>query len=336
MQRTHLLALTVLLSAGCPGDDPQNTSTTQASGFAEDSTGSAETDNPATTDDPSVDPDSADSGDPWGGTAFEGEIRAVLTLTFTPQHPLTDGDQVGMAGGYRIAEVGWIGNEDLYSPVAYQLALPPPPEAADTLLPAEPVPVFDWGDDEDWLLAGNGMKVRAGEDGPELLACLLTSGDYPLYRTSTAMGVPAECAPDPANWSPSTEYDVVLYGGELFDDNVLLDRITTPAALSVTAPDLSVFNAGVPQDQDLAIAWSAGDDPDARIIIRVIDDNDNVITVHAADDGDYVIPAAELGALVTGPLDLSITRERTDRVQFTDGGLTVLSRTEHWGFFDLF
>jgi len=336
MQRSHTLALAVLvLSAGCPGGGPENTSTTQASGFAEDSTGSVDTDNPATTN-ASVDPDSADSGEPWAGTAFEGEIRAVLTVTFTPQNSLSGGDVLGMAGGYRIAEVGWVGSEDLYSPVAYQLAFPTPPETADTLLPAEPVPVFEWGDDEDWLLAGNGMKLRGGEDGPEILACLLTSGDYPLYRTSTAMGVPAECAPDSASWSPATTYDVVLYGGELFEDNVLLERITTPPALSVTAPDLSVFNAGVPQDQDLAIAWSAGDDPEARIIIRVIDDNDNVITVHAADDGDYVIPAAELGALVTGPLDLSIARERTDRVQFTDGGLTVLSRTEHWGFFDLF
>ena len=44
----------------------------------------------------------------------------------------------------------------------------------------------------------------------------------------------------------------------------------------------------------------------------------------------------ELGALTPGPVDLLVARERTDRVQFTDGGLTVLSRFERWGFLDLF
>jgi hypothetical protein len=309
-----------------------------ASGFAEETGQTTQGEPGDTTHDPtSAGP--ADSGEPWAGTAYTGEILGVLTVTFTPAHPLVDHDVVGLAGGYRNAEVGWEGTEDLYSPIAYQLAFPAPPEQADTLVPAEPMPSFDWGDDEDWLVAGNGMKLRQGDGGPELLACLLASGNtgqYPVYRSSAAMGVDADCNPAASAWSSASEYDVVLYGGELFADNVLLERVTTPPELVVTAPDLTVFDAPLPADEDLGIAWEPGDDPEARIVIRVVDADTNVITVHAADDGEFTIPAAELGALTPGPVDLLVARERTDRVQFTDGGLTVLGRFERWGFLDLF
>lgn len=326
-----------LAFTGCRDPDPSADGEPMASGFAQES-GQATQDGTTTSTAPTT-AGPADSGEPWGGTAYIGDITGILTVTFTPAHALVDHDVVGMAGGYRTAEVGWEGTEDLYSPIAYQLAFAAPPDEVDTLVPAAPVPAFDWGDDEDWLVAGNGMKLRQGEGGPELLACLLvsgTTGQYPVYRSSAAMGVPAECDPPSSAWSESTAYDVVLYGGGLFEDNVLLERVTTPAALVVTAPDLETFDAPLPVDEDLTIAWEAGDDPEARIVIRVLDADTNVITVHAADDGEFTIPAAELGELTLGPLELLVARERTDRVQFTDGGLTVLGRFERWGFFDLF
>lgn len=337
MRRAIVLVCTSLLGpTGCPDDSPPATDGPMASGFAEDaSAGDQGSATQATSGNVT-----ADSGEPWDGTAFQGELRAVLTVTFTAAHPLSDGDAVGMAGGYRIEEVGWDGREDLYSPVAYQLAFEAPPETPDTLVSAAPVPVFDWGLIDDWRTAGNGMKLRQGEGGPELLACLVPAGNvtgtYPVYRSSGAAGVAAECQPSPGSWAASTVYDVVLYGGELFEDNVLPERVTTPPALVVTAPDLSTFDAPLPVDQDLSITWEAGDDPEARVIIRVIDQNANAITVHAADDGDFTIPSAELAGLTLGPVDLVIARERSDRVQFTNGGLTVLSRYERWGFFDLF
>ncbi|MEM9459271.1 MAG: hypothetical protein AAGF11_34145 [Myxococcota bacterium] len=339
MQRSTILigCAWLLLSASCREDDPGTSPTTAASGFADSSSTQAPVisttgDPTATTATTTVAPE---TGEPWAGTAYTGDLRGILTVTFTPAHALAEGDTIGLAGGYRIAEVGWDGAEDLYSPVAYQLALPTPPDTPDTLVSAEPVPVYDWGNADDWRQAGNGMRLRrVGE--PDLVACLVFNGEYPLYRTSDAMGLGDECNPDATAWSPSAQYQVVLYGGELFEDNDLSQSVTTPPALTVTAPDLSQFDAALPADQDLAIAWEAGDDPEARIIIRVIDTNANVITVHAADDGDTTIPAAELGALTLGPLELSIARERTDRIQFSDGGLTVLSRYERWGFFDLF
>lgn len=336
----RLACASLLVLAACPNDEPPAADGPMASGFVEDESGPS-TQGQDTTDTASPTTTTTGSADtePWGGTAYLGDIHGVLTVTLTPAHALVEDDVVGLAGGYRSAEVGWGDAEDLYSPVAYQLAFPAPPDDPDTLVPAAPVPVFDWGDDEDWLAAGNGMKLRQGEGGPELLACLLgagTTGQYPVYRTSAAMGVAPECSPPATAWSPATAYDVVLYGGELFEDNVLLERVTTPPALVVTAPDLSAFDAPLSSTEDLILTWEAGDDPEARIIIRVVDADTNVITVHAADDGEYTIPAAELGALTLGPMDLLVARERTDRVQFTDGGLTVLSRFERWGFFDLF
>ncbi|MEX1368743.1 MAG: hypothetical protein AB1Z98_36785, partial [Nannocystaceae bacterium] len=227
-----------------------------------------------------------------------------------------------------------------YSPTAYQLAFPAPPEQPDTLVPAQPIPVFDWGSMDDWRQAGNGMKLRLGTGGAELLACLLPTGNitgtFPLYRSSAAFGVAPECDPDPASWMPSTAYNVVLFGGELFEDVSLSNQVLTPAALVVTAPSLDAFDAPLAADQDLALSWEAGDDPEARIIIRIVDVDANVITVHAADDGSFTIPSTELSALTLGPIDLIVARERTDRVQFSDGGLTVLGRYERWGFFDLF
>jgi hypothetical protein len=332
------LSASSLALASCRDPDPSADDEPMASGFAPDDTGQA-TRGPDTVDDTSSTTDTPTSGEPWGGTAYIGEIHGVLTVVLTPAHALVDHDVVGLAGGYRNAEVGWDGVLDLYSPVAYQLGFPSPPDDLDTLVPVEPVPVFDWGDDDDWLAAGNGMKLRQGAGGPELLACLLgagANGQYPVYRSSAAMGVAAECSPAATAWSSAALYDVVLYGGDLFEDNVLLARVTTPPELVVTAPDLAAFDAPLPADQDLSITWEPGDDPEARIVIRVVDADTNVITVTAADDGGFTIPAAELGALTPGPLDLLVARERTDRVQFTAGGLTVLSRFERWGFFDLF
>lgn len=288
----------------------------------------------------SPDDTASDDDAPWGGTAYEGELLAIVTFVYSAPNAVRPEPLVGIAGGYRTVELGFSGIEDLWSPLAYSLPFPPLPDTADTLAADGPLGVFDWGEPEDWLKAGNGMKLRLGEDGPAALACLVsyfptaeTPDGYPLYR-STGTGDPA-CAPAAEAFVPGASYDVVLYGGDAFADNVLLERVTTPSALEVTAPDLDAYDAPIDPAGPLDFAWTAGDDPDARIEIRVVDTDGNLVSVHAADDGDTSIPAPELAALTPGPLDVMIARVRTDRVQFTDGGVTVTSRYERWGFFDL-
>jgi hypothetical protein len=339
---TTVLAATLAIACGDDGGSGNDDTTGSASGFTggvtmgdDDGDGSTAAPVDSTADDTASDDDA-----PWGGTAYDGELLAIVTFVYSAPNAVRDEPLVGIAGGYRTVELGFSGIEDLWSPLAYSLPFPPLPDDADTLSADGPLGTFDWGEPEDWLKAGNGMKLRLGEDGPAATACLVAyfptvelPDGYPLYR-STETGDPA-CAPDPEAFQPGASYDVVLYGGGVFEDNVLLERVTTPAALEVSAPDLDTYDLPVDSDAPLSFQWTAGDDPDARIEIRLVDTDGNLLSVHAADDGEYSIPAAELSALSPGPLDVLVARERTDRVQFTDGGVTVTSRYERWGFFDL-
>lgn len=334
------LAWVVALATAC-GDDgggAADESTGGDSGFTGGvTTGDGEGDDGSTTR--GTDDDTSGDDMPWGGTAYDGELLGVLTFVYSAPNSVRSDPLVGIAGGFRTMELGFSGVEDLWSPLAYSLAFPPLPDDAETLS-ADPLGAFDWGEPSDWLKAGNGMKLRLSEDGPAAVACLVsyfptaeTPDGYPLYR-STETGDPA-CAPAPEAFEPGATYDLVLYGGDAFEDNVLLGRVTTPTALEVTAPDLDTYDLPLDPADGLALQWTAGDDPEARIEIRLLDVDGNLVSVHAADDGEYAIPSGELSALTPGPLDLMIARERTDRVQFTDGGVTVTSRYERWGFFDL-
>jgi hypothetical protein len=326
-----MLATLTACRGGDGGGDGDG-STSAASGFADQDGGPGG----ATSQDGSGSGD----GTSWGGTAYDGELRGVMTFVYSA--PTSSGVEarVGLAGGYRMVDPGFDGIEDMYSPLAYQLAFPPLPAAADTTVADGTVPVFDWGAESDWLLAGNGMKVRQGEGGPEVLACLATyfptlenPAGYPLYVSNATQDDACQATADA--FAPATAYDVVLYGGDLFVDNVLLQRITTPPAVEITAPAFAVFDAPISSGSDLAFAWNASDDPESRVQIRIIDGDNNLVTAHATDDGSYSIPAADLQTLAPGPVDIMFARERTDQVQFTDGGVTVTSRWEQWGFFDL-
>lgn len=331
-----LVAVLPLAATAC-GDD--------GGGAADDSTGamSGFTGGATMGDDaPTAGDDDSTAGDdaPWGGTAYDGELLGVLTFVYSPPNAVHAEPLVGLAGGYRNVELGFAGIEDLWSPLAYQLPFPPLPADADTLSADGALGAFEWGEESDWLKAGNGMKLSRGADGPAALACLVAyfptmemPDGYPLYL-STSTGA-EECAPAEDAFEPGATYDLVLYGGDLFEDNVLPERVTTPAALEVSAPDLETYDLPIDPGDDLDLTWVAGDDPEARIEIRLLDADANLVSVHAADDGSYSIPSAELSALTPGPLDLMIARERTDRVQFTEGGVTVTSRYERWGFFDL-
>ena len=99
MHRFTLFARCALLLpvAGCPGEEPSGDTMPQVSGFAGDST-TEPGDSSSTTG--TSDPVGADTDDPWAGTAYDGELRGLLTVTFTPAHPNSSEDQIGMAGGY--------------------------------------------------------------------------------------------------------------------------------------------------------------------------------------------------------------------------------------------
>jgi hypothetical protein len=268
--------------------------------------------------------------DPLG----EGDLRGILTFTFYPPDAATGTGHVGLAGAWRDEARDFDEVDDFFAVYALQTTFPPPPSEPDDLShDAVPTP-FDWGRPDDWRRAGNGMKLVTDE--VEAVACLLmVSGEYPVYVASHSSLHPEGCEPDLATWQPDTTYDVVLYGGELFETNVLVDRVRTPAAFEVSAPALDVFNLRVPRDEPLEVRWSDNGNSGNRLVIRMMDVFGRMFTVNAVDDGSYAIPTAAMTELAAGPVTITIAREQVDLVPFTDGVVKVVTRYEHWGYLDL-
>lgn len=332
--------------AACAGDDggagTDEGSTSAASGFVTTmdatSTGAVgSTTADSLTGDSTSTPDTSTSGSDSG--AIEGDLQGLLTLVYRAPHAQDDVGAVGLAGGYRTTGVGWDGVDDLFSPVAYQLAFPGLPEL-DTASADGSLGTFAWGSTSDWVLAGNGMKLAVPE-GPEVLACLIAfeatvanPDGYPVYVTNATQD--DACAPSPDAFVPQTSYDLVLYGGDAFVDNILPRRVTTPAVLEVTSPDLSIAELAVDAARDLSLEWTAGDDDDASIEIRLIDADGTLVSAHATDDGAFAVPAAMLQTLAPGPIDVLVARRKREDVAFTEGSVTVMMRAEQWGFFDLY
>ncbi|MBL4685021.1 MAG: hypothetical protein JKY37_10555 [Nannocystaceae bacterium] len=274
----------------------------------------------------------------WEGTAFTGEIHGMLQFTFSPAHALRADDVVGIVGGFRSAESSW-SVEDFYSPVVYFLPFPNVPAAADTTSFDMMLPEFDYGDAADWVTAGNGMVLRRTDLMGSVTACLQdfevngdNGGTFPIYTTGKA-GTKL-CYADPSAWESGIPYDVLLFGGAAFGDNELIERVTTPPMLEIESPNLAVVGELVTAGDGLTFTWGASE-VESRIVFRIVDQSGAVLSAHAADDGDFSFSAADLTMLQPGPIDILVARERVDRMLFTDGGLTVVSRYERWGFFEL-
>jgi len=331
-----VLAASLALLAACKGDDggSQGSSDDANTGFGDDDSGSQGSE--------SVDESVGESQgetDPTGvETLGEGELRGILTFTRYLADPVIDTDEVAMAGAWRHVDVGWDGVEDFVAVFPYQSGFPLPPAGDDELEHNDVPAPFDWGDVEDWRPAGNAMKLRSGD--VEALACLLEVGMvgdiFPVYAATTAMVQPEGCAPELDDWVPDTDYDIVLYGGDAFADNVLLDQVHTPATFTATAPDLDELLLAVPRSQALTVQWDGAADEGSRFVIRVWDDFGRMFTIRAVDDGEYSIPAADLGVLAEGPITISLARERVADVPFTDGIVKAVTRVERRGYLDLY
>ncbi len=309
----------LVVPLGCSGDDGQ-ASGTGTGGPTGTDTGTAV--------------GSSDTGTASGGNTTGGsdEVGGLLTFTYYLPDASDPEPALGFAAGLRAG--GIVGIADFYAVYALQRTFPAPPEDPDTVVDdAIPVP-FDWGSPDDWVAAGNGIKLSAGDT--EALACLLqVDGEYPVYAAEASDLLDPSCAPDPSAFLPETTYALVVYGGGAFEDVRLDGIVSTPPLIEVTEPDLSTYNRPLDLSQDLAVAWTAGDGTD-RIVIRVFDQFGRTITAHAADDGAFTIPAADLASLSVGPGFVTVARERTARAPLPVGTLDVVTRTELWGYVDLF
>jgi hypothetical protein len=332
------------VACGDDGDPQQGSSDDAMSGFtsAEDDDGDDDDDGPDSTDADATatdDDGSTDDGDPSGvETLGEGDMRGILTFTRYLADPVIGEDRTAMAGAWRIADVGWDGVDDFVAVFEQQTLYPVPTGALDEVEHNDVPAPFAWGGIEDWVLAGTAMKLRVADT--EALACLLEIGMvgdiFPVYAATSSMLQPEGCAPELADWMPDTDYDIVLYGGEVFDDNVLLDQVHTPTEFTVTSPDFDHYMLAVSQSDAIDLAWDGAGSDDDRFIVRVWDDFGRMFTILATDDGELAIPASALAVLAPGPITIAVARERVRDVPFTDGLVKAVTRVERRGYFDLF
>lgn len=326
---TPLTAL-LLLTPACKGDDGATSEGSTDAGETEGSdtegSGTASTSGAGSTDGSSA------SGGSESETGPSGEgLRGLLNFTYYAPDAVDDAPLLGMAGAYREEALA---TDDLFALQEFQLHFPPAPAAADAIEEHAPLP-FAWGKADTWTTAGNGIKLAHPEAGDALACLFLADGDFPIYIASEGEALAPECAPDPGRWRADATYRLVLYGGEAFDDRIIDGEVKTPAELSVTAPDLAVYNLEVDTKVDLALAWAAGDDAAARIVVRLWDQYGQLTTATATDDGAFTIPAANMAALSGGPGFLTVARERPRDVPFEGGTIRVIPRHEIWGYIDL-
>jgi hypothetical protein len=363
--KVHCLTALVFTLVGCAGDSAPPTEETEvASGFEDDATQSGTSggtmsstnttpadasDSDSQSQGPGSDPD---TGDPSGNyeTLGDGPLRGLLAFTYFAPDALNDDAVLGMAGAWRDESVGFDDVYDFFAVYGLDINFPAPPQDEDTLeqhgIPAG----FEWDAPGDWLLAGNAMKLRLDDGAAH--ACLLFRGgsaevefppssgtfvpNYPMYAATASPNSPDDCLPDPGAWIPDTDYDIVLYGGDLFETNSLVAQVHTPPALEVESPDLTEFQLQIDMTEDLEIAWTGEPLEHTRLIIRVFDVFGRMFSVHATDDGSYVIPAADLAQLSPGVGTIIVSRENREEVPFTDGLVNVVSRYEQWGYVDFF
>lgn len=327
------LALLVLAAAcenGDPGDGDGATTVTEEPQSTGDTTEGPPTTaalEPPQTTGATGSSGSDDSGDPDA----IGPNFGLLTFSYYPADASGSPEQLGMAGAWRTEAFT---TDDFYAVRALALFFPLAPTEPDTLAVEEPA-VYEWGKANTWLALGNGLKL-GGEVG-EALACLqLVEGGYPVYLSDGAAFFDPACAPDPMLWQAAASYDVVAYGGEAFEDQIRGAAVTTPTALTVTAPALDVFDFPLAKNADLELTWTADGGADDRVVLRVWDQFGRQIVVNAADDGSYTIPGAELDRLSAGPATLTLAREHVSELGLPAGTLRVVARHEVWGYPDLF
>lgn len=294
--------------ADATATDPGPTSTTQD----DDDTGPG-----ATSQNPTTDSEGIDVGPNFG----------VLSFTFYPDDASGSPAQLGMAGAWRTAEFT---TDDFFAVRALGTFFPLAPDGDDALEHTGPG-VYDWGFPDTWVTLGNGMRLG------DSVACLQVYKDkFPVYLSEAADNVDPACAPDPARWQPATAHDLTVYGGDDFPDRTFAAAVRTPAALTVSAPDVAAFNFPVDHTQDLTVTWDANGEDGDRVVVRMWDQFGEMFTVSAADDGSYTIAAAELAELSIGAATMTITREHTTEIGVDAGTLRVVARHEIWAYPDLF
>lgn len=322
MLRIGISLLTISLLLACEGDEGETSGEGATMGTMGTGSESGITDSETGSNSVTETTDSS-TGEPGG------DLRGLVNFIYYPADAAVDEPLLGVAGAYRMEAFAF---DDIYALAGLQLHQPMPPATVDSLEEFAPTP-FNWGFASSWITAGNGIGFGRSEGGVGLACLTMADDSYPLYLAAESDAFDPACAPDPAVWVPEADYTLALYGGALFDDEIF-GGVRTPAALSPSAPDFSVFNLEVDTKAGLDLAWAAGEDSAARIIIRVWDQYGQGLVATASDDGNFTVPAANMAALSGGPGYVTIARELRHTINFSAGSVRVLTRYEVWGYVD--
>lgn len=328
MNDRRSVALLVLLLAACGDSGSGESSDGSDDESAGDDTVAGSATDPGPTEAGTSDGSSPTTVDPSGDTepASVGPNFGLLTFTLYPADASGSPAQLGIAGAWRTEEFT---TDDFFAVRALSSFFPRAPATDDTLEHTGPG-VYDWGFNDSWVGLGNGMRLGSA------VACLQVYKDrFPLYLGDDADNLDPACAPDPAAWQPATAHDLVVYGNDEYPDETR-QGVRTPAALSVTSPDVTAFNFPVDVSQDLAVTWDANGEDGDIVVIRMWDQFGELFTVRAADDGSYEIPKDALAELSLGAATLTVTREHITEVGLAAGALRVVANHEVWAYPDLF
>ena len=191
------------------------------------------------------------------------------------------------------------------------MTVPPAPTELDTATFGGVPSPLNWGFPNMWVTAGDGINMVPSDDSASASACLLEIGvgeQFPVYMASDAPMFSETCQPNAENFAFEAEYTVGVFGGDAFATNGFTG-IRTPAELSVTAPDLSVYGLEVDRADGLEVAWDDNSDSEAPVIIRLWDINGAVLAASAVDDGSFNFSGDDLADLSAGFATITVTRE---------------------------
>lgn len=274
-------------------------------------------------------------GDGDGDGMGDGSIRGLVSFNYYPADAVGNPDLVGFSAGFRTAP--FEETDDFHAALAFDLTMPVVDAALDeAVFLGVPAPMA-WGKSATWITAGTGINLLTEDVSSS--ACLFNTGinlEYPVYTASAAPMFAAECAPDVSDFVFDADYTLGVFGGDAFMGDGFVG-IKTPAALTVTSPDLDVEGLPVSRTSPLDIAWEANGSDASEVIIRVWDAIGGVLAARATDDGAFTFDAAALSDLSAGPATITVTREIADTRSLSDevGEILVTTRVEAWGYLDL-
>ena len=273
----------------------------------------------------------------------ELHVFGLVTATHYPADAAGVPESTELAAGLR--EAPFEGIEDLVSVVHLQTTFAPPRGELDEILVGPMATPWSFGAASQWLEAGDGLELRAYVEDSSITGCRQQLGnfnDFPVYLTG-GEEAPEVCRAEGQSFESGGDYALVVFGGELFADEVAAARLVAPESFDVSAPDLGVFKLELAREEGLELAWTGPSEAEPplpegtvqRFVVRLWDEAGTLATIVAEDDGALSLSPELLAQFEAGPATLTLARESLSTATLAFGEIDVVLREEHWGYLEL-